>query len=340
MKPYVQHEGKAVEDPRFSHLMAITLDPGSAYKSGVIRCITSRSGDLSFKGNVDHSKLFTVTGDSLEHFTVGEELQMQNAEEILSQLSVAVLDYLGLEDPDIWRDEKTGLMHLYFTMPFISRNKEDRHSLVHLGHAVGKDLTSLEMTMPVLQATKDNYKNAHAKEVSIAPLNSKGFRYNLFEGHDKLQENGDTYSTVRRAVVQDMGRTWEFDETVFHPGKEHIPWISGHASPGPLFSKDFIDVGTGKVLGVINGREANKHADGKILYGMFSVGLFIYDYENGKIEWVSPEPFIQDSEAKTITFASQLVETSKGEAVLYAHVDDSFVRGYTIKAEDIKSLLP
>jgi len=78
----------------------------------------------------------------------------------------------------------------------------------------------------------------------------------------------------------------------------------------------------------------------KVHYKMFSVGLFIYDIEVGKIDWVSPEPLIQDSEAKTITFASQFVETNNGEGILYAHVDDSFVRAYTLKAEDIKSLLP
>ena len=33
------------------------------------------------------------------------------------------------------------------------------------------------------------------------------------------------------------------------------------------------------------------NVEGKIThYKMFSVGLFIYDYENGKIDWVSPEP--------------------------------------------------
>ncbi len=73
---------------------------------------------------------------------------------------------------------------------------------------------------------------------------------------------------------------------------------------------------------------------------MFSVGLFIYDYENGKIDWVSPEPFIQDSEAVSITFASQFVEIGPGKGILYAHVDDSFVRAYTLKAELLKSLLP
>ena len=89
----------------------------------------------------------------------------------------------------------------------------------------------------------------------------------------------------------------------------------------------------------MNGREANRSMDGKMAYGVFSVGLFIYDYERGKIDWVSPEPFIRDSNAKTITFASQFVEQEKGNGILYAHVDDSFVRAYTLNAAEMKSLL-
>jgi hypothetical protein len=115
--------------------------------------------------------------------------------------------------------------------------------------------------------------------------------------------------------------------------------IGGHASPGPLFPKNFIDVGKGKLLGAINGREANQRVGQEIKYGAFSVGLFIYDYKNGKINWVSPEPFIQDSEARTITFASQFVEQGNGNGILYAHVDDSFIRAYTLNAEEIQSLL-
>ena len=73
---------------------------------------------------------------------------------------------------------------------------------------------------------------------------------------------------------------------------------------------------------------------------MFSVGLFIYDYEQGKIDWASPKLFIQDTEARTITFASQFVETKPSEGILYAHVDDSFVRAYTLYAEGIRAFLP
>ena len=64
-------------------------------------------------------------------------------------------------------------MHLYFTIPYKFKNKKGYS--VSLGHAVGNDLDSLEMTQPVLL---DDGHNS-AKEVSIAPVNSRGFRYNL-----------------------------------------------------------------------------------------------------------------------------------------------------------------
>jgi hypothetical protein len=335
MKPYIQHSGKAVEDSRFSHMMAIALDPSTNYKQGVIRCITSREGgDIEFAGSVDRSELHVVSGETLEKFSVGERLQIKNEKEIVEHLNAKGLDYLGLEDPDIFIDEKTGLAHLYFTMPFVSRDKIEGHSRIHLGHAVGRGLDSLEMTMPVLQADGKNT----AKEVSIAPPNSKGIRYNLVESSSV--EGKIYFSTVRLASTEDMGKPWKFGETLFHPGKENIVWASGHASPGPLFSKAFINVGEGKSLGIMNGRGANQKIGDKIKYSPFVIGLFIYDYENGKIDWVSPEPLIQDSQAKTITFASQFVETDKGEGILYAHVDDSFVRAYTLKAKNLKPLLP
>ena len=332
---YFEHPGRAVEDERFRHMMAITLDPNSEYKEGIIRCITSREGDVQIKGYVDHSQLYIVSGDSLEHFTVGERLQLIGEKEILEELTPAGWECLGLEDPDIWIDKETGLMHAYFTIP-IKPPSFDQKIRIHLGHAVGKDLHSLEMTQPTL--LQDEAINASAKEVSIAPVSTKGVRYNLIESRDRTPEG--TYSTVRVAVAEDMGKPWQYGEVVFHPLEHRLPWIGGHASPGPLFGKEFIDVGQGKLLGVMNGREANQKTGDKITYGMFSVGLFIYDYEKGKIYWVSPQPFIRDSQAKTITFASQFVETDRGEGILYAHVDDSFVRAYTLYAEAIGPLLP
>ncbi|MEI7709191.1 MAG: hypothetical protein WCI76_00585 [bacterium] len=340
MKNYIEHKGKVViPDSQFKHVMAIALDRRTGYKNGIIRCITSREGDVEVKGYVDRSELHSIKGDSLESFQIGERLNIKNEKEIIDGLLDKDHDFIGLEDPDIWIDEKTDLLHVYFTIPMIGkRNANGKHiseTRIHLGHAVGKNLDSLIMTDPILI---DNTGYDHAKEISIAPLNSKGFRYNLFESNIK----GNIYklSTVRLAICEDMGKPWKFGETVMNPEVWKIPWIGGHASPGPLFSKNFIDVGEGKLLGIINGREANRKIGAEIKYGMFSVGLFIYDYENGKIDWVSPEPLIRDSEAKTITFASQFVETGKGEGILYAHVDDSFVRAYTLKAELLKSILP
>lgn len=335
IKPYFEHLGKvAKSDERFKHVMAITLNPRSGYKEGIIRCITSRTGNVMVSGNIDRSVLHKMRGN-LEHFEIYQRLIIKNEIETIGQLGGKDWDFIGLEDPDIFIDEKTGLMHVYFTIPLL--NKAENQTLTHLGHAIGKNLDSLEMTMPVLRADEQTDFGG-AKEVSIAPLNRQGFRYNLVESSKR--EKDFHYSIVRVAIAKDMGKAWKFGKVVFHPKKHKIPWIAGHASPGPLLPKTFIDIGKGKLLGIINGREANQRTGDKIIYGIFSVGLFIYDYENGKIEWVSPQPFIQDHQAKTITFASQFVETSKGVGVLYAHVDDSFVRAYTLNADSMKSLLP
>jgi hypothetical protein len=334
-KNYFEHPGKVVEtDSHFAHVMAITLDPRTNNREGIVRCIVSRSGDVALSGNVDRSELHLITGDSLEHFKIGERLKIKNEDAIITGLGGDKGDFIGLEDPDIWIDEKSGLMHVYFTIPI--RFDNDDYVSVSLGHAVGKDLSSLEMTAPALAAneiTKDS-----AKEVSIAPVNRQGVRLNLFEGWDHLNDEG--YSTVRIGIAEDMGKPWKYGGTVFHPAEHSVPWAIRHASPGPLFSRDFIDVGEGKLLGLMNGRAADEKVGDEKKHGMFSVGLFIYDYENGKIDWVSPESFIQDSEARNITFASQFVQQGKGSGILYAHIDDSFVRAYTLNADTIKGLLP
>jgi hypothetical protein len=332
-KYYFEHKGKVIEtDKRFKHVMAITLDPRTNYREGIVRCIVNREGDIHVKGYTDRSELYKIKGDSLESFKITEHLKIKNEKEILNQLIEKDFDFLGLEDPDIWINKETDLMHVYFTIPLIGKMKNIKNN-IHLGHAVGKDLDNLEMTMPVLLGT-----GGRAKEVSIAPVNKKGFRYNLIESKDHREDI--SYSIVRVAIAKDMSEPWEYGEAVFHPAENNIPWIGGHASPGPLLPETFINVGEGKRLGVINGREANIKIGNQIKYGIFSVGLFIYDFENGKIDWVSPEPFIRDSEATTITFASQFVETKSGEGILYAHVDDSFVRAYTLEADKIKFLLP
>jgi len=330
---YIQHKDKVVDaGSRFSHVMAIALDPRTNYREGVIRCITSREGDVAVSGFIDRSELHKARKGSGEGFNIGEKLAVKNEEIIIGGLK-GDLDFIGLEDPDIWIDEKQGLMHLYFTLPLLDFADPIKNR-IHLGHAVGKDFDSLVMTEPVLMHDSVGC----AKELSVAPLNKVGIRLNLVES--SKEENDFPYSVVRVAIAEDMNKRWKFGPIVFHPKERAIPWIGGHASPGPLFPKSFIDIGEGKAVGLMNGREANQRVGTEIKYGTFSVGLFIYDYEKGLIDWVSPEPFIRDTEAKTITFASQFVETTDGKGLLYAHVDDSFVRAYTLSADSIRSLLP
>lgn len=330
-KSFTQNDGRVFETGlQFNHVMALALDPRTQHTEGVIRCIISRDGDVAIGGYIDRSKLHKAKMTPIESFEVSE-LSIKNETEIINQLMEGGFDCLGLEDPDIWIDEENDLLHLYFTIPLI--NYEKNIGRLYLGHATGKNIDSLEMTMPVLAPDEIG----GAKEVSVAPLNSQGFRYNLVES-SQVEDEG-CYSVIRTAIVKDMSKDWNFGEVIFHPKFANIKWIEGHASPGPLLPRSFIDLGPGKMVGIINGREADRFENGKMFYGMFAIGLFIYDYENGKIEWVSSEPLIIDSEARTITFASQFVETGNG-GILYAHVDDSFVRSYTLHPEVIREMLP
>lgn len=334
-KAYSEHKGKVVDKGKFSHIMAIALNPKNN-KEGVVRCIVSREGDVKIKGYTDRSVLYKVKSiKGLEKYEFTDELEIKGTDELIETLLDPNYDFIGFEDPDLTADDQ-GLLHLYFTIPLISKDKSKHFNIITLGHAVGKSLNDLEMTLPVLPIKTDGTTNS--KELSLAPKNSKGTRLNLVESRDRV--GGTTYSTVRVARAKDFGPIWKFGRTVFHPKTDGFPWCAGHASPGPLMSQEFIDVGENKRIGLMNGREANVVKDGKTIYGVFSVGLFIYDFELGKIEWVSEKPFIIDSEAEIITFASQFVDTGSGEGILYAHVDDSFVRAYTINGAAVKKLLP
>lgn len=342
---YPQQRERVVEAAgEYKHIMALTLDPRTGNKEGVVRCIASRKGSVDTYGYVDRSELHRLHSDVDGRFVIGEKLSFPGEVDIVNAITEKLgsdceWEYLGNEDPDIWIDEETGLLHLYFTMPFRNAN-EDKMS-ISLGHAVGKDLGSLEMTKPVIidsgEETKDGLMGV-AKELSVAPKNSNGNRFNLVESAEK--RDGIWYSVVRKVKTKDMGQGWEMQEVLFHPAEHDIAWVGEHASPGPLLSRNFLDIGEGKIVGFLNGRETSDRSRKDIKYGKFSVGLFVYDYEKGKIEWVSPRPFVFDSEATTITFASQFVETGGGKGILYAHVDDSFIRSYGVDVESIKRLLP
>ncbi len=329
-----EHPDLVVERGQYKHVMALSLNSKSNYQQGLIRCIESRAGEVDKYGYVDKSVLRYVSADSSGKFVIGEKLKLLGEDDFLKKINSEEWECLGFEDPDIINEAGDGQTHIYFSVPVL--NKKNKFKMrVHLGHAEGEDLQNLKITRPVLFI---NNETGRAKEVSIAPPNSQGVRLNLFESAEMI--NGVDYSIIRVAISRQAGPDWEFGETVFHPAKQQRAWCAEHASPGPLFPRSFIDVGDNRLLGLMNGREASARIGNQIKYGTFSPGLFIYNYEEGKIEWVADQSLFKDSAAKTITFVSQFVPTGKKEGIIYAHVDDSFVRAYTIKAEKIKSLIP
>ena len=83
-KNYFEHKNKVIEtDNRFKYVMAITLDPRTNYREGIVRCIINREGDIHIKGYLDRSELYKIKGDSLESFKIGEPLNIKNEKEII-----------------------------------------------------------------------------------------------------------------------------------------------------------------------------------------------------------------------------------------------------------------
>jgi hypothetical protein len=191
------------------------------------------------------------------------------------------------------------------------------------------------MTQPVLSPTPENAD--WAKELSLAPVNKDGVRLNLIESSYRVK--GVKHWVVRVAVAKDFAPPWEFGEIVFNPVYEGFGWCAGHASPGPLLPRSFIDIGKNKLVGILNGRVKHQFERENIILGEVTIGLFIYDFEKGKIDWVSKKHLIKDSQAKIITFASQFVQTDYKTGILYAHVDDSFIRAYTLYSDGIRKLV-
>lgn len=317
------------------HIMALHLDPRGDGILGVVRCIVNRTGSVGVSGFVDRSQIHVVDMESLYEAKRGPELDIHGTEDVVSTLADdSANDFLGLEDPNIWCERGDETLHLYFTIAFVERYSGD--TCVYLGHAEGKDVYSLTMTEPVLAPVSGVHGGA--KEVAIAPEAADGNRYNLVESNDAI--DGTSYSVLRTAVAPDLSAPWEYGELVFHPAYDGYDWCAGHVSPGPFLPRNFVDVGENRAVGILNGREANRVVDGEITYGRFSIGLMVYDYENGAVEWISEEPFIRDPDARTITFASAFLHTEANRGVIYAHVDDSYVRTYLVDADSLLSYLP
>ena len=317
---------------KFEHVMALSLNPLN-HNEGVVRIIESRKGDVSRSGFIDKSSLYLIKRKKNIQYTASNKLNIQGQDEIVnSLLKGEKYSFLGLEDPDIWIDKKNAF-HLYSTMAFLDKRKKS--AKVYLGHAEGPSLTSLKMTPPLLSPVAQ--KHYGAKEVSIAPQNKDGVRINLVESSDKIRKV--SYSVIRLAYANKMNQPWKFGKIALHPKKDGFGWCAGHMSPGPLFPKDYIDVGKNRRLGILNGRDKNKVINNKIHYRTFSVGLMIYNYEKGEVEWVSKKPLIIDPDAETITFASEFILDKNGCGIIFAHVDDSFIRAYKINKAELNKFL-
>lgn len=317
-----------------THIMAVQFDPLPSNSLGVMRCVESRVGTVSAPGFVDRSTLRIVETDSPFSGVTGPPIEIEHSDAVVSGLpETDSHEFLGFEDPILCRVPEDGPLHLYCTIPFYDPSGE---TVLYLGHASGEDLHSLAMGEPVLGPVEGVHSGA--KEPAIAPETSDGVRINLVESSDVL--DGTNYSVLRTAIAEDPGEPWEYDELVFHPARDGREWCAGHVSSGPFLPRSFVDVGEGKRVGILNGREANRVNGSTTGFGTFSIGLLIYDYETGTIEWFSEEPFLRDPSARTITFASAFRQIGADRGAIYAHVDDSFIRVYLVDATVLTDFLP
>ena len=322
-------------DGRCEHIMALHFDPRGDHERGIARCIVSRAGNVERPGFVDRSRIHTVDVRSPYDAELEPELDIAGSRAVVEERTeFDRCNFLGFEDPNLWRERESGVLHLYCTVPFLDRNGGDIS--VYLGHAEGPELDSLRMTAPVLEPEPEVHQGA--KEVAIAPPAGEGVRYNLVESNDVV--DGTWYSVLRTAVATDLSGPWEYGEVALHPRDYECDWFAGHASPGPLLPREFVDVGESRRVGLLNGREADRHEDGLPAFGPFTVGLSVYDFERGTVEWVSPDPVIDDPEAETITFASAYRLLGPDTGLIYAHIDDSFVRAYRVDTDALRSYLP
>ena len=146
-------------------------------------------------------------------------------------------------------------------------------------------------------------------------------------------------SAISVSLAKDMSKPWKYLRTAFDPRKTDYSWIAGHASPCAILPKDFVSR-KDLLVCIVNGREKTKTVSGQRVYGKFRPGLVLFNPRTGEIPWVSSEPLFEDIDARTITFASDFLRTDDKEGILYAHVNDSFVRAYKLNALELLKLLP
>ncbi len=313
-------------------VMALSVDKDSNNPiRGLAREIVKTKGEIGVSGWVDESKLIIVESENLLSWKKTSDLEINGIKEIIDKFSDKDKTFLGLEDPDIWTDEK-GIKHVYFTIAFKYKTKSGCE--IYLGHAQGTNLETLKATFPVLSPITKKSKGF--KEVTISPIVDKGKRINLVESWI-LQEDNHSFPTIAIVEATKMGQPWNF-KYFFDIKKKGYYWCKGELSPCCFIPKSMISFG--KYLAVIvNGREPRKLINKKEVFGTYRPGLILFDPKNGEIPWIAKEPLFEDPNAKSITFASDFIQTSKDEGILYCHIDDSFVRAYKIDGKSLFAYL-
>jgi len=313
-------------------VMAISIDKETKNPYlGLAREITKSQGTPDKPGFIDESKLIIVESKNLLSWKKKKDLEIEGIEEIIKKLSGNDKYLIGLEDPDIINEN--GIKHVYFTIAFKYTKKVGY--AVYLGHATGKSIEELKAGEPVLSPVQD-FRGF--KEVTISPVNSKGYRINLSEA--QLVINDDELSVTISAKTKSLSEPWEYEEIVIDPREMKYDWCKGETSPMILFPRDFISVeNKDLVVGIINGRQVKRIVNGEKIHGKFRPGLILYNIETGKVEWIAPDCLFEDPDARTITFSSDFIQTKEDEGILYAHVNDSFIRAYKINAKELKKYI-
>ena len=314
-------------------IMALAIDKSSrkGFFIGIARAVVKRKGDVAVSGFIDKSKLVIVESKDGLKWDVKEELKIKEIKNVMEKLVEPEDYFIGLEDPDIFVEG--GVTHVYFSISFKLKHMG---YVVYLGHAEGKNLYSLKATKPVLSPDLDKIDECSGfKEVAISPIVFKGSRINLCESGYWDFENDCHVSTIVSTEVKNLNRAWNFSKVVGDPRKMKYLWCQGHLSPAFILPPAFLEKDN-LLLAIINGRTRTKSLMGKKIYGRFAVGLALFNPKTGELPWISPTPLIDDKEARTITFASDYLPINSKEIILYAHIDDSFVRAYKINLQKLK----
>ena len=318
---------KVVEGERF---MALCLQPEMKPYRGLARQVVDREGSEDVPGFLDLSKLIIVESNDLLKWKVIGDLKIENIDDVVERFQKDNTRFIGFEDPDIVVDEE-GVLHVYFTIAYryLNEYKYD----IYLGHAFGKNLENLRVTNPLLGPIEGKFMGF--KELAPTPNRVEGHWFHLVEGIEKREEFGCSVIACIRA--SEFGKNWNFEKVSFHPKNNKISWCGGHVSPCRILSEDIIKLRRGLRVLLINGRAKSTV---KKAYGKFRPGLALYNPETGEIPWVDSRHLIEDPEATTITFASEVFVLDEGHILVYAHVNDSFVRAYRVGIEEIKKRLP